>query len=311
MRKKNLSLQCAALVLSISTIVSFPSMASSTELGPGTVELISQRLDEKLDDTWVINGLHAIDAQGNIYFSENGEDFAKQMTAKDGCVYDENGIQKNTLKYVHDKYWDQYQSTQKTGKVVFDNQQEAYMFVMYLQLLGEAQGKNYHVFHTSGKQISIPKEDLLEMEKQSDLSYIEAVQNICRDIKPASIEKMAETANLLVAQYLTYNEGYNCKTLAEAVKDKYGVCYHYAKLLHEVLNELGVQSEYMIGRTEREIDTAHVWIKAWDHEANKWLYLDPTYAHMDLKSGVFPVQNYHTFAGHTQYGVTYVPTAWE
>ena len=304
-------MQIAALTLSISTIAAFPSMASVTEFGPGTIGIITQRLDERLDDTWIINGLHAIDALGNVYFSANGEDFAKQEIAKDGCVYNENGIQGNSLQYVHDKYWDIYQNANDMDHITFDNQQEAYLFVMHLQLLGEAQGKNYHVFHASGDRISIPKEDLLAIEGQKDLSYQEVIQDICGQIVQAPVEKMAETANILVAQYFTYNEGYNCKTMAEAVRDKYGVCYHYAKLLHEVLSKLGIQSEYMVGWTERENDIAHVWIKAWDHEANIWIYLDPTYACIDLKNGLFPVQNYQAFTEYTQYGVTYVPTAWE
>lgn len=304
-------LRIAALTLSISATVAFPSMASATEFGPGTIETITQKLNEKLDDTWIIHGLHAIDAQGNIYFSSDGEGFVKQEIAKDGCVYDENGIQENSLQYVRDKYWDIYQNTNDTDRITFDNRQEASLFVMCLQLLGEAQGKNYHIFQASGDRISIPQKDLLMIEGQPDLSYQDAIQDICKEIVPATVEKMAETANILVAQYLTYNEAYNCKSMAESVRDKYGVCYHYAKLLHEVLSKLGIQSEYMVGWTAREKDTAHVWIKAWDHEANKWIYLDPTYACIDLKNGLFPVQNYQAFTEYTQYGVTYVPTAWE
>lgn len=310
MEKKLLRLPYAALVLSISAVVSFPSMASAMELGPGTEKLISQLLDEKLDDTWVVNGLHAIDAQGNFYFSVNGEDFVKQDTAKDGCVYDENGVQENTLQYIRQKYWDRYQDTEESGRVMFDSRQEAFLFVMCLQLMGESQGKDYQIFHASGDRVSIPKENLLMIEGQPDFSYRESVQKICGEIAPASAEKMAETANLLVAQYFTYNKEYTRKTMAEAVRDKYGVCYHYVKLLHEVLEGLGIRSEYMVGYTERESNAAHVWLRAWDDEAGRWIYLDPTYAHVDLKNGLFPVQNYQAFAGYTQYGITYVPAPW-
>ena len=47
-------MQIAALTLSISTIAAFPSMASVTEFGLGTIGIITQRLDERLDDTWIM-----------------------------------------------------------------------------------------------------------------------------------------------------------------------------------------------------------------------------------------------------------------
>ena len=43
----------------------------------------------------------------------------------------------------------------------------------------------------------------------------------------------------------TIDENYVCSSMSECIADKRGVCYHFAKLFHNILRLHGIETEYI------------------------------------------------------------------
>ena len=90
---------------------------------------------------------------------------------------------------------------------------------------------------------------------------------------------------------------FKCWYYEQAIQDGKGVCYHYTKLLKDVLTRFGIESEVVYGNmTNGQDGEMHVWLKIWDKENSKWIYRDPTRASMCMDSGMFAVDIYEIYA---------------
>ena len=124
------------------------------------------------------------------------------------------------------------------------------------------------------------------------------MDGIVAKLTPGSTTDAASTyAMNLVAQTMDYDKSYLNATMNQAIQDGKGVCYHYTKLLKDVLTRFGIESEVVYGNmTNGQDGEMHVWLKIWDKENSKWIYRDPTRASMCMDSGMFAVDIYEIYA---------------
>lgn len=303
-------IKCLILALCFNISIPFISYADIMEYGPGTIDYINANLRQILDDSWCINGAYAMDNQGNIYFSPNGDNFACNTISQEGHVYDSSGVQMNSMYYIRDKYLDVYSQSSECEFIIFDNEQESKLFLFWLQTLAERQGAYYTRYISPNGNVYIKKSELLKIQGQPDDSYQEIVESLCSCVTPGSTKEIVEQANFLASQYLTYDYDYRNETMSTALNDRRGVCYHYSKLLHDILLKLGISSEFVVGEMNAS-EGSHIWLKTWDYENNEWIYLDPTYSNAELRNGINPTFSNKRFIDYKQYGISNVPKYWE
>lgn len=111
-------------------IASAMTMPCYAQDGPGTPAL-EDNIGEQFDDMYAVNGNYAISrVTGDIFYSEDGATFFTNGVGKDGCVYDENGKQVNTLNFVRDKYFPLLES--EDGDIIaFDSLEEFSRFICW------------------------------------------------------------------------------------------------------------------------------------------------------------------------------------
>lgn len=297
MQLKMFRTACISVLLSLALTV--PAYAQAASYGPGTIDTQESKLQEWLGSDWAINGCYALDKNsGEIYFAPDGETFTAGQVGSDGFYYQADGTQANSLTYIRDKYLTAYDALPADGELTFDSSQEAILFVCWIQFnRAIAQGMPYTVNYKPDGAVAIKKSELQRMEsvKEKGGVYQNAVQQIVNLI-PAdyTIEAKVHYATVQVANAFTYGKDYERRSMEEAVRDKRGVCYHYAMLLHSVLSELSIESEFVVGYADQSGMT-HVWLKIFDTEQNKWIYRDPTKTNADLQAGLFTVNIYEVY----------------
>ena len=66
---------------------------------------------------------------GNVYYLDENNEILKDTIAPDGCYYDSNGVQQNTLLYVGNKYYDKVFDDSEGIYIEFDDEQELLAFI--------------------------------------------------------------------------------------------------------------------------------------------------------------------------------------
>ena len=313
MHLKRLKTICVSILLSLA--LAAPVHAQAEPYGPGTMETHEMRLKERLGSGWAIKGCYALDkSTGEIYFAPDGENFTAGEIGLDGCYYQADGKQANSVTYVRDKYLDTYDSLPPGEELVFDSRQEVNLFVCWLQFeRATLQGLSYTMNQRTDGTVSVKKSTLQKLES----SIVEggAYQNAVRQIaglvpSDYSIGEKVNYATAQTANAFVYDMAYERKSMEEAVRDKKGVCYHYAMLLHSVLSELSIESEFVVGYNGQS-DMTHVWLKIFDSDQGKWIYRDPTKTSNDLQAGLFTVNNYGVYLdSYRMMNVKGVPAYW-
>lgn len=308
----------AAVIFSASAVCPGISMVVPcyAQDGPGTPSL-EDNMKETLGNQYAVKGNYAISFEtGDIFFSEDSQTFFSSGVGSDGCVYDENGKQENTLSYVRDKYIGQFESADENGPgslITFDTKNELNLFLTWFQLEHmDHQGDLWSFTEKTElggkKQFQIMKSSFENKASEPSEAYYAVVNEIADKVKAGSqlVDSMSAYAQVQVAQYMTYDSAYRNETMDKAVSDRKGVCYHYAKMMKDVLDACGIQSEIICGEVINDgVDDSHVWLKVWDSDNNKWIYRDPTRASMSLSSGLFSVDIYDIYAGsYRQVGLT-------
>lgn len=278
---------------------SYGSSVCAASYGPGTIKIQESKLQEWLVSDWAIKGCYALDKNtGKIYFAPDGETLTAGQVGSDGCYYQADGTQVNSLTYVRDKYLAAYDELPADGELTFDSGQEAILFVFWIQFeRATAQGMSYTVNYKPDGAATIKKSELLQMEsvKEEGGAYQNLVQQIVKIIpSDYTIEDKVQYATIQVANTFTYDKSHEQSSMEEAVRAKRGVCYHYAMLFHSVLSELSIESEFVVGYVDHSGMT-HVWLKIFDTEQNKWIYRDPTKTNADLQAGLFTVNIYEAY----------------
>ena len=233
-------------------------------------------------------GVYLLDEKGNIYYRDSDGKFFQNGSAPDKCLYDEHGVQINTLNYIRDKYYDTFVSLDPAAQITFDNENEENLFLQYYQLeYASEQGKEIFYSNAGGGKISVRKSDITNMKSDKGSAYTDKVAEIAGSLAGCQtteekIMKAAEQAS----EAFTYDANYLLKDINQAVRDKRGICYHYTKLLHDVLKEAGIQSEYMVGHLKKS-EGMHAWLKVYNEEEEKWVYVDPTSMNQDMAAAMF------------------------
>mgnify|MGYP000588588803 CR=1 FL=1 len=297
MRLKKLKTICTSILLSLA--LAAPAYALADTYSLKSIEMHEAKLKERLGSGWVIKGCYALDKNtGEIYFAPDGEIFITGEVGPDGCYYQTDGKQVNSVTYIRDKYLDAYNSLSSDEELIFDSKQEINLFVFWLQFERAAsQGISYIVNQRSDGTVAVKKSELQNLESSivEDGAYQNAVRQIANSIPhDYSIDKKVNNATVQTANTFVYDMSYEKKSMEEAVQDKKGVCYHYAMLLHSVLSELSIESELVVGYGSQP-DTTHVWLKIFNPEDGKWIYRDPTETNTDLQAGLFPANTYEAY----------------
>lgn len=287
------------IVALMSLALSVPSFAGTIPLGPGMIEAQEARLREHLGDGWAVKGNYALNKNtGDIYYAPDGEHFAASRIAPDGCYYQSDGIQANSLTYVRDKYLSTYDALSEDEYMIFDSRPEARLFVCWLQMeRATVQGQPYTIHTSQDGSVKIKKSELMRLEHPvgMDETYQNEVQRIADSIpSDYSTEEKVNYATVQVANAFMYDLEYEKRSMEDAVRAKKGVCYHYARLLKSVLTELGIDSEFVVGFLGNS-DSSHVWLKIRNEEEDRWVYRDPTKTNSDLMAGLFTVNIYEVY----------------
>lgn len=284
--------------------------------GPGTPSL-EENMKEQLKDQYAVKGNYAISYEtGDIFYSEDSQTFFSSGIGGDGCIYDEEGKQKNTLSCIKDKYIGQFEAvdgSEPSGILTFDSADELLLFIDWFQLEHmDHQGERWFYSertHLDGtKEIQIMKSEFEKRESEPGEVYRTAVDGIISQVRDAdlSISDMSTCAQTLVAKAMVYDSAYRGETMDKAISDGKGVCYHYVKMMKDVLSGCGVESEILYGEViDDESDDDHVWLRVWDSDNNKWIYRDPTRASGTIRNGLFSVDIYDVYANsYRQAGIT-------
>ena len=300
MHRKNVKNIAAALLTA--AVMVMPCYAQD---GPGA-RTLEENMSGQLDEQYAVKGNYAISREtGDIFFSEDSQTFFVNGVASDGCMYDETGKQVNTLSYIRDKYLPQYETESVAGPgnlITFESRDDMENFLCWFQLEKmDHQGDLWRFAPKTydGKQMfEMDKSELTSRLWQPDEAYNNFVDGIVAKLTPGSTTDAASTyAMNLVAQTMDYDKSYLNATMNQAIQDGKGVCYHYTKLLKDVLTCFGIESEVVYGNmTNGQDGEMHVWLKIWDKENSKWIYRDPTRASMCMDSGMFAVDIYEIYA---------------
>lgn len=278
------------------------SMPCYAQDGPG-MSTLADNMGEQLKSTYAVDGNYAISREtGDIFYSEDSTTFFVNGVGKDGCVYDENGKQINTLNFVRDKYLPILESTEG-DTISFDSLEELNTFICWFQLERmDHQGDSWTYSTVAQKngetKLVVAKNLFTERAKPLSEAYYKLVDDITAQLIPGdSVSSVCTHAVNLVARTLDYDKSYTNMTMDTAIADGKGVCYHYVKILRDVLEKYGLQTEILYGNMlDGERDETHVWVRVWDEENGQWIYRDPTRASTYLASGLFTVDIYEVYA---------------
>lgn len=234
---------------------------------------------------------YTIDTMGNVYYVTGDGTVAANGIADDQCLYDENGIQVNTLSYVRDKYYDAFDAAEDEDIIWFDSQDETFLFINWYQLeKASEQGKNFTIYSKDGKY-GIKKRSFNVLRRGYGDAYFAKKTELLEGIDPTwTAEEKINYLTRQVADSFVYDENYMATNLETAISDGRGVCYHFGKLLKGVLDGIGIESEYVCG--ELSGDALHVWLKVTDPETGKYLYKDATAVNIGIRDGLFHIDNY-------------------
>ena len=249
-----------------------------------------------LGDGYAVKGRYAIDrTNGNVYYLEDDGSFFSGGMAEDGRIYDDGGAQVSTLSYVSGKYKEIYDNLGWDVPMKFESFKELQVFANWLQLeRSEHQGNSFSYSRGEDGTCLVEKEDLAKLEEGKDPAYLETVRHIAAQIPAGyTFEEKIDAATNMAAHTLAYDKNYMKESMNKAVNDGKGVCYHYAKLLKDMLAELGIESEFMLGYLETS--EPHTWLRIWNNQEGRWLYRDPTKTRADINNGLFTVNLYEAY----------------
>lgn len=244
---------------------------------------------------------YVIDADGKVYFMNADGTVVANGVAPDQCVYDENGVQVNTFSYIGEKYKQTFEDTPDGGTIRFDSVGEALLFIQWYQITkGSEQGEQYYVLFDSYEAqlngqgpVCLYKSDFKKTRRGYGDCYFATINEIAGQIDPSmEFEDQINEATRLVANTFDFDLTYKCKNLEQALEDRKGVCYHYAKLLNGVLDKIGIESEYMIGKYNN--GQMHVWNCIRDASGKRY-YRDATATRIGIDTGVFAVNTYSSY----------------
>lgn len=254
---------------------------TATVTDPETAKETIGSLDRK-------KGIYLLDEKGNVFYQTPDGVIFQGGIAPDGYAYDENGVQRNTLTYIRDKYLEKFQELGDGDTIVFDSEKEERLFLQYYQLeYAIEQGKEiFYTYEADGKA-AVRKGDISSMKSERGDAYNQKLAELAASLNACgTMDEKIEQGAELVSEVFQYDENYLLKDMNQAVKSKRGVCYHYVKLLHDAYEQAGIASEYMIGQF-RTSEGVHAWLKVFNSDEQRYVYVDPTAMNQDRNGALF------------------------
>ena len=251
------------------------------------------------------NGIYVMDTLGNKLLANAEDTVYANGLAKDGLLYDAEGRQLNTLEYIKNKYYSKFEAASDETYITFENEKEMRIF-MYLYEIecATSQGISYtYKQYSNNENVSIKKSEFSKFQTELGETYQKAVAEdaAAMDMTKPFTERIMQAVMLTTAHF-TYDLSGQNFTMEEALVNKKGVCYHYAKYLNGLLTTIGVETKYEIGTLGlSDAGYLHVWNTAKDPDTGITYYLDPSSTRTTeaiIKSPIIYLSNY------TQIGIT-------
>lgn len=268
--RKCLAVICIAMCLNVQ-----PVFAQTAQLSNSIEVLNEVKLNISADKSNSAS-IYTCDAEGNIRCKAADGSYYVNGVGTDGYIYDENGIRLNTVEYIGRKYYERVKNASEEELIKFDNKTDADLFMHWFVLNQcQEQGWVYHTINLKRGGTAIAKSEIAEHATKTDERALnskvdEIVSSISSD---ASEVTKINAAQRLVEQCFSYDQEALYLDMNDAIKEKRGVCFHYTKLLHSVLDRLGIPNSIVYGTLD---NTAHCWNQCYAADIRKNIMLDAT-----------------------------------
>lgn len=223
-------------------------------------------------------GIYILDDLNNKLLANAKDIVYANGIAKDGLYYDENGVQLNTLEYIKNKYYPQFKNATSDTYITFDTETEMRLFMYWYELeVSSSQGLSYsYQKFDNQKGIKILKSEILKFPTNLEEAYQAAVtEDVAKIDRTKSFTDQIIQAATLASDKFTYDRESTSIDVNDALANKKGVCYHYAKYLNGLLKAMGLETKFEIGSlTGSSSGILHSWNTVKDPETGKTYYLD-------------------------------------
>lgn len=216
---------------------------------------------------------------GELYFSPAGWDSKVLKSGRNeaGILFGKDGEMVNPIyegKYVDSGIDGLAARFEQGERLTFPGRQEVLNFLEYYTYgyrLGFPAGE-YNLAHTDGNGYSVMLGESMRYDRQSVRSLI------LSEVGPLSgdtpYEKIYDACRKLDGW--EYDASYSTKPMDEAIRNRKGVCWHFAKVAAVLLEDAGFETEIMVGLVDNYGTTgdAHEMLRC--KVDGKWIYVDPT-----------------------------------
>ena len=214
-------------------------------------------------------GGFAVDLTGNISYIRHGS-VLKGQEDPFGSHYDANGIQTNSLDDIRRKYMAAFDDA--SDELRFENFADLIMFLrMYDLYYNDRQTNNIKTRTDASGAYYVEKNAIAGEEFENIIPYFTFIHRAASSLEEGGTEQTAVAAAGYVAGWMDYDLQAEQLPMSESVAAHKGVCYHYAKATHDILEQKGIGSRYVLGMTEGAL---HVWLEVKDETGGLFL-IDP------------------------------------
>lgn len=255
----------------------------AAEVGPGMmgdVTEIETLVREKVPENFSVSGRYAYDTTtGNVFYADASGNFTTHQLGSDGRMYDAQGAQQNTIMLIKERYLPAYEAAGENEWLTFESPHHLMLFVQWLQYdQSSRQGKMYYYNQDDGMKVRIQKKDLEAILEPEEVGYRERVDALVQQVdRTKSQRDIVNQAASLVANSFVYDLNTMDSSMMEALNNRRGVCWHYTKLLGDILEECSITNESVLGYNTDNRAEFHEWNKVYLSDEGKWVYVDGSY----------------------------------
>ena len=234
------------------------------------------------EDADYSQGIYVMDNMGQIHLAADKDHIYVGGFGMDGQYYDPDGNRMNAMEYIRRKYYPKYANAGEEQSIAFRGKTDMTLFVYWYEMeYASGQGVTYnYTYHNGSKEVYLKKSELSKYPTDFGEEYQSAIVEDAGKIdntKPFT-ERVMDAVELTNARF-TYDRTYTMTDINQALADGKGVCFHYAKYLHGLLEAMGLESGYEVGSMDYAEDPSnmHVWNTVKDPETGKTYYADATF----------------------------------
>ena len=237
--------------------------------------------DISIDDSITYSGgVYLYDNNGRVHYTTAPNAMYAGGVATDGQYYDLDGTQINSLEYIGKRYSPAFKKATDSQRIQFQNLTHLKLFTYwYIMHNATSQGVIYNYWHDDNGRVSMEKSEFSKYPTELSEYYKNCIATDATEIDHAlPFKEQLRQAINLTNKHFKYDLSYTEIDLNQALEDGKGVCFHYAKYCHDVLNVAGFESEYLVGSSNagKDPNSMHVWLSAKDPGSDKMYYMDPS-----------------------------------